>query len=363
MTIDDEIANIVTKTHMYKEIFQQPYVVKQTLQNASKIFPDFLNLLEKKDYNLSIFGSGTSYHAGIAGSIAFSNIIGKYVPIDHASEWMYRFPKKINKPGVVIAISQSGESGDVIRSAQYAKSQDFNLVSITNVLGSTLDELGDLSFITPAGEEKAVAATKSYIAALASLLGWAVELEKEHHMQQKKLYQELMTISSKMEKILTTVEVDLKKITERLFNYNVVYFLGTGSNYSTALEGAMKLKETGNVYAEGFGFREFMHGHVQLISEETPIIIILSGEENSSIIESGFERLENLGGSVFIFTQSGSQSLKTRLKSHKLFLNEYVDPLISPLTLVLPLQLLACYNSKKRKLDPDQPSKLSKITL
>jgi glucosamine--fructose-6-phosphate aminotransferase (isomerizing) len=363
MTIENEISNIVSKTNMYKEIFQQPKVVKQTLQDASKLFPDFLNLLKKKDNNLSIFGSGTSYHAGIAGSIAFTNIIGKYVSIDHASEWIYRYPQKVNKPGVVIAISQSGESGDMIRSAQHAKRQGLKLISVTNVLGSTLAELGDLTFITPAGEEKAIAATKSYISALALLLDWAIELKKDRHIQQKNSLEELRNIHSKMEKILTKVEMSIKEFSESLFKYNNVYFLGTGSNFSTALEGAMKLKETGNVYAEGFGFREFMHGHLQVVSKETPIILILSGEEAQFIIKSGIEHLGNLGAPIFIITQTNEQSMKMNSNYNQLSLNEYVDPIISPLTLVLPLQLLACYNSKMRNLNPDKPSNLSKITL
>ncbi|WP_455464066.1 SIS domain-containing protein [Candidatus Hodarchaeum mangrovi] len=363
MAIEHDITNIVSKTHMYKEIFQQPNIINQTLQNASKLFPDFLNLFEKNDYNLSIFGSGTSYHAGIAGSIAFTNIIGKYVPIDHASEWIYRYPRKGHNLGVAIAISQSGESGDVIRAAQNAKSQGLKLVSVTNVLGSTLDELGDLTFITPAGEEKAIAATKSYTSALALLLEWAIKLGHEHHIQQESLSEELRNVSYKMEKILINSEKSVKELTDYISNYNIVYFLGTGSNFSTALEGAMKLKETGNVYAEGFGFREFMHGHLQLVSEETPIIIVLSGEEDLSVIKSGIERLGNLKGSLFTITQSKEQNIETTITQNQMSLGEYVDPLISPLTLVLPLQLLACYNSKKRNLNPDKPTKLSKVTL
>ena len=193
MTSDDSF----TKTHMYDEIFQQPLVVEHTLQKALKIFPDFHNLLTENNYNLSIFGSGTSYHAGISGSIAFSNMIGKYVSINHASEWIYRYPKIVDT-SVVIAISQSGESGDIIRSAKAAKSRGARLISITNVSGSTLDNLGDLTFITPAGEEKAIAATKSYITALTVLLAWAVELGKEHDTQIKALYHELLRIPTKV---------------------------------------------------------------------------------------------------------------------------------------------------------------------
>jgi glucosamine--fructose-6-phosphate aminotransferase (isomerizing) len=352
-----------TNTYMYEEIFQQPLVVEHSFEKASKIFPDFHDLLVENNHNLTIFGSGTSYHAGLSGSIVFSNMMGKYIPVDHASEWIYRYPKIADKSGVAIAISQSGESGDVIRSANLAKDRGLKLISITNVSDSTLDELGDLTVITPAGEEKAIAATKSYVTALALLLEWAVELGKEHNSELKALYQELVTIPDKMRKILSSINEELKSFTQNIYNKDTAFFLGMGSNYSTALEGAMKLKETGNVFAEGFGFREFMHGHIQLVSEETPIILILSGEEDPINIKQGVDRLVNLGASVFIVSQVKNHNAPSSFKTHHMFLNEYVNSLLSPLTLVLPLQLLACRNAKMRGLNPDKPSKLSKITL
>jgi glucosamine--fructose-6-phosphate aminotransferase (isomerizing) len=362
------LKNLVKKasnSNMYNEIYEQPKIIEQSLQRAKEQYNEFYDLLKTSNFKLNIFASGSSYHSGIAGGIALSKPLNQVVYVEHASEFPFRHSSKINQPQVHIAISQSGESGDVIRTAKLIKKKDQKLVTITNIENSTLDQLGDISIITPAGQEKAIAATKSYTSALAILLQWAYQLRESLKNTDGFQSSSIKNIFYIMKNVLKEIETNVIELTSVIHDKNVCYFLGMGSNYATALEGAMKLKETGNVFAEGFGFRQFMHGHIQVVSEMTPIFIILSGEENRILINDGIKHLLNFNVPLYVISQDIEmiEEVKNDIDKNLILIKHYVDPLISPLTLILPLQLLACYNSIKRGLNPDKPEKLSKITL
>jgi len=350
--------------HMLREIREEPKVVEATLSQSQKTVKDIVEEIQSKGYDLVyITGSGTSYHAGLACQYVFFNFGMTITSLIPASEFPSWIPSTINRKALLIAISQSGESTDTLRAVDTALNRGMDVLAVTNTEGSTLARKAHYTLLTRAGKELAVTATKSYIAQLAILFLFSLESA----MKQKKglenedlarLRQKLFETPRLIEGILTSSNDVMLRMAEKYRDKNFFFTLGSGPNYITALETALKLKEACNIFAEGFASREFLHGPIQLINEKTPVIFILSSDEIDDL-KSLLDSVRKFKAPV-ISVSDNEEKLK-EVSTETVGLPKNFPKVFSPILYIVPLQLFAYYSSVIRGLNPDKPEKLSKV--
>ncbi len=327
-----------------KEILEQPEAFRRTIKSIGESVRRAAEALADKFIYAS--GSGTSYHASLVFQRSMSKIAGGRVTCIPASELPSWLPEELSGTALV-AYSQSGESTDIIRAVRSFREKGGSLViGITNVEGSTLDGISDISVVTKAGREESVAATKTYTSQLAATLLLSIEIGEFCGKNLSNLRSELMSVDLKMEEALRDVFDRARRVAEAVKDMNVGFVLGSGANYPTALEGALKLRETANLYYEGFAAREFLHGPIQLVSDKTPVVAILP-----SRFREVLRKVRSYGAPVIRVGFEDGNELKIPRISEEL----------SPLITVIPLQALAYNLSILRGLNPDKPEKLSKV--
>jgi len=262
---------------------------------------------------------------------------------------------------LLIAISQSGESIDVLNAVKAALEKNMDVLAITNTPESSLTKLSQYTLLTRAGEELAVTATKSHIVQLAILFLLSLELtqtektEPEHVEHLRKRLFEAPTLISKTISInedLTCGFANIHK-TKSFF-----FLLGSGSNYATALEGALKLKEACNIFAEGIASREFLHGPIQLLNRRTPVLFMLSADE-IDIFRGLMGTIRKFGAPLISISEKSDkvENVSTGFAP----IPKGFPKIFSPILYVVPLQLFAYYSSIARNLNPDKPEKLRKV--
>ncbi len=327
--------------YMISEIREQPEAVRRTLLEAKREASTAARyLLGRFVYTT---GSGSSYHASLVLNRALMRIAGARATSIPASELPSWIPSDL-KNSALAAFSQSGESRDVIMAVKEFKKRapEDPIVSITNTRDSTLASLSDLVVLTRAGKERAVAATKSYTTQLAASILLSLELAKLKGRDVSPLEEELRKIPNKMEQVISSINVD--NIASRIRDKVMGFILGKGPNYPTALEAALKLRETSNLHYIGYAAREFLHGPIQLVSKGTPVIFL-----NWSDIVEVVEKVKSFGGDIIKVGSGGDIPLPHTIYE------------LSPLLMVIPMQLLSHKISLLRGLDPDKPEKLSKV--
>ncbi len=328
--------------YMASEIKEQPEAVRRTLLEAkSEASLAAQYLLNRFIYTT---GSGSSYHASLVLNRTLMRIAGSKVTSIPASELPNWIPSDL-KNSALIAFSQSGESKDVIIAVNEFRKRAPNdpIISITNTENSTLASISDITILTRAGREKAIAATKSYTAQLAASILLSLELAKIKGLDIQLLEGELLKLPSKMNQVISNIDV-IEDIAGRIKDKIVGFVLGKGPNYPTALEAALKLRETSNLHYVGYAAREFLHGPIQLVAMGTPVIFL-----NWTEITEVIEKVESFGGEIIRVGDKGEIPVP------------YTAYELSPLLMVIPMQLLSYRLSLLRGLDPDKPEKLSKV--
>ncbi len=300
---------------------------KNTLFNTIKTIKNNINnaceLISRKN-PIFIIGSGTSYHSALflTSMLDTLSINSRSV---QSSQLKYIINHSNYNNGVVIAFSQSGESIDLINALKSLNGRNFSIIGITNSEKSKLTELSDISLFLNTGEEKAVTATKSFTASLVASMAIRDTIKNKET--------NINGIENSINSILNNNEI--KYISKNITDNAIV--LGDNENYAIALEGALKLRETANINGEGFPFREYLHGYMETLNENTTVICI--GEEPDKEI---MEYTKNI-----------------------ILLDNYmpsdINPEFSPVLYTIILQLLALYSALNRKLDPDKPEKLHKV--
>jgi len=348
--------------HMMREIHEQPQAVQTTLTEGHREVQSVVEEIRSKNYEMIyITGSGTSYHAGMAGQYALFTLTKLVTSLIPASEFPLWIPSAVKRRALLIAISQSGESTDVLAAAKAALEKEMDILAVTNTPGSSLTELSRYILLTRAGEELALTATKSYIAQLATLFLLSLELTSPQGFVsadlaqfRKRLFEAPIFIS----KTISINEDLMRELSNMHKDKNFFFLLGSGSNYATALEGALKLKEACNIFAEGFAGREFLHGPMQLLDEKTPVLFMLSADEIDSFLEL-METIRKFGAPLISISEKSDkvQQVSTGLAC----IPEGFPKTFSPILYVLPLQLFAYYSSIARNLNPDKPEKLRKV--
>ena len=263
--------------HMIRDIHSSPIVIEKTLCSIRKETTKFISLLTSNSPSITyIIGSGTSYHAGLAGQYALSslaNINSSVIPASELPMWISAKSREFN----LLAFSQSGESLDIMNAVKFAKKREARIVAITNNENSSLAKLANHLLLTKAGEETSVAATKTYLTQLSAIYQFSLELAKEKNEISNIEYSNYNKILDKIPELIKTIilteEKNILKFAKELVIYNAFFLLGSGPNYASSLEGALKLQETCNLFSEGFSTREFLHGPMQLIDKNTPFAL------------------------------------------------------------------------------------------
>jgi len=347
--------------HMLREICEEPKIVEATLNQNLKTVGRIVDEASSKGYNLIyITGSGTSYHAGLACQFVFFNFGVPVTSLIPASEFPLWIPSVIDRRALLIAISQSGESSDILAAADTALSRGMDIFAVTNTENSSLAKMAHYTLLTRAGQELAVTATKSYVAQLAALFLFSLELCERQRATGDFAFlrRRLLEAPNLIEEVIKSSNRVMSLLAEKYSDKSFFFALGTGPNYTTALEVALKLKEACNVYAEGFATREFLHGPIQLINDRTPVIFILSSDEIKNLLSS-MKSVRRFGAPIISLCDSedGLEDVSTE----RVLIQKNLPRIFSPILYIAPLQLFAYYSSVSRGLNPDKPEKLYKV--
>ncbi|MEW5759070.1 MAG: glutamine--fructose-6-phosphate transaminase (isomerizing) [Candidatus Omnitrophota bacterium] len=351
---------------MLKEIFEQPQVLKRIFQakiKDSKIHFEDFRLKQsqlRKIENIIIIACGTAYHAGFVGKYVIEEL--SRLPVDVSLSSEFRYSNPIIRPNtLVLAVSQSGETADTLAAVKEAKRKGAYILSICNVVGSSLTRVSDGIIYTHAGPEISVASTKAYIAQLAVFYLFGIYFA---HLKRKISPQMLKSYIESLEKMPVILKAGLekngliKKIAYKFSQFGSFLYLGRNINFPSALEGALKLKEISYIPAEGYAAGEMKHGPIALIDEYRAVICI---SPKSKVYEKMFSNIQEINarkGKIICIATKGDTQIKNY--SDEVIYIQECEEMFSPLVVAPILQLLAYHIAVKRGCDVDQPRNLAK---
>lgn len=347
---------------MLKEIYEQPHAIEATL-NAF-VGEGTLNLPElpwESISRMTISACGTAYYAGLIAKYWFEKFARLPVEIDVASEFRYRKPPLPEK-GLSLFISQSGETADTFAALEYTKAQNQTVVSIVNVPESSIARQSDAVLLTQAGPEIGVASTKAFTTQLSVLALLALEAGRQRGFLSQPDFEEMIfglrLLPALCETVLTQ-DSRIKSFAHTLVNARDVLFLGRGTNYPLALEGALKLKEISYIHAEGYAAGEMKHGPIALLDKNVPVVVIAPFDELFEKTASNIQEVLARGAPVILLTDKQGEEHLGSLGVDSLVLPQ-TTPLTAPIVYALPLQLLAYHTAVLKGTDVDQPRNLAK---
>ena len=357
------------KHFMQKEIFEQPNVIEDVLagridRSAGRVVLDELSSLfdpaGPRFDRVVIVACGTSLHAGMVGKYLIESLSRVPVTVDCASEFRYREPL-IDRRTLVVPVSQSGETADTLAALKLSRELGASIMAICNVVGSSITRAADATLYTHAGPEIGVASTKAFTAQLAVLYLFGLYLADRKGMLDAKVLasrvDELVSIPRLMKSVLDSAP-SIRSIAERMSGASQVLYIGRGTNFPVALEGALKLKEISYVHAEGFAAGEMKHGPIALVDHGVPVVAVATRDATYEKVLSNIEEVMARGADVIALATEGDEAIRKKVKEC-IFLPKvscYVTPMLS----VLPLQLLAYYVADHKGTDVDQPRNLAK---
>ena len=353
---------------MLKEINEQPRVIRETLMGRiskekdnviledMKITPQELLKMEK----IIIISCGTAWHAGLTGKYMLEEYTRTPVEVDISSEFRYRNPIVHDKT-LVIPVTQSGETADTLAGIREAKKKGARVISICNVVGSSIARESDGVLYTHAGPEIGVASTKAYTSQLTAFYLFTIYLGRLKGTIDKNRAKELISELEKVPNLLEEVLKDQEAIlrcTEKYYNVSDFLYLGRSYNFPNALEGALKLKEISYIHAEGYGAGEMKHGPIALVDDKLPVVCIATRSNVYDKMISNIQEIKARKGIVISIATKGDEGIKRH--SDEVIYVPDIEELFSPILVVVPLQLLAYHIAVKRGCDVDQPRNLAK---
>lgn len=353
--------------YMLKEIFEQPQKITDTfrgriLENEAQVNLDdsITALAFEHCARIQIVACGTSYHAGLLGKYLIEKFARIPVDVDVASEYRYREPIIGSKDGF-IAISQSGETADTYACLKIAREHGAKILSICNVMDSTIPRASDATFYTRADPEIGVASTKAFTTQLASLILLAIHFGIRRQTllpdRARSLLNALRCVPQQMEAILEHSS-DVQKVAKKLLRANSFLYLGRNVHYPIALEGALKLKEISYIHAEAYPSGEMKHGPIALIDDRLPVVVIAPKNSTYEKTLSNLQEVRARGGRIISIVTEGDDML-ARVSEHAFFIPE-CEEMVQPFFSVLYLQLLAYHIAELLGNDVDQPRNLAK---
>ncbi len=379
---DDQIANRPIKSsqltadsvdkgeyrhYMLKEIYEQPFALSQTLEgrfingrlqensfghNAAEIFDNIKAV--------QILACGTSYHAGLVARYWFEDLARVPCSIEVASEFRYRNPV-LSPDTLIVTISQSGETADTLAALQEAKKIGAKYsLAICNVPESSLVRESDLVLMTRAGPEIGVASTKAFTTQLATLMLLVIAVGRRFQLREdieRKITSELFSLPGKIEKVLH-LDNEIEELSKQFAEKQHALFLGRGTHYPIAMEGALKLKEISYIHAEAYPAGELKHGPLALIDSDMPVITVAPNNSLLEKLKSNMQEVSARGGQLIVFMDETLQAVSD--SNVQIVKVPQVENEISPIVYTIPLQLLSYHVAVIRGTDVDQPRNLAK---
>jgi glucosamine--fructose-6-phosphate aminotransferase (isomerizing) len=360
------------KHFMLKEIFEQPTAARETIlgrvsQETGKVFLEEMKITDKQlaaIERVTILACGTSWHAGLVGKFMIEELARIPVEVDYGSEYRYRNP--IATPNTLaVVITQSGETADTLAALREAKRDGAGSVAICNVVGSMASRETDGTIYTHAGPEIGVASTKAFTSQLVALYLFSLRLAQVRGVRSpeasKPDIDALLQLPLLLDQVLK-VAPEMEEVAARFHKRTDFLYLGRGIHYPIALEGALKLKEISYIHAEGYPAGEMKHGPIALIDERMPVVAIAPHDHVFEKMIGNMQEVKARGGSVVALTTRGDDKLRSILDRSRDFVIEVppAPPLLTPIVMALPLQLLAYDIAVRLGCDVDQPRNLAK---
>ncbi len=352
---------------MLKEIYEQPTVIGDTLQTyldpaTRSVSLPALPFDWNKVSRITMTACGTAYYACMVAKYWFEKLARLPVETEVASELRYREPPMI-EGGVCIAVSQSGETVDTLAALRYAKAQKQTILSVVNVPESAIARESHVVLPTLAGPEIGVASTKAFTTQLVVLLSAAIAAGRARGVlsreDEERLAHALIELPAQVNEAVN-MEGQYKRISEEILaEARDVLYMGRGSSFPIALEGALKLKEISYIHAEGYAGGEMKHGPIALIDESVPVVVVAPTDSIFDKIASNFEQVKARGGKLVLLSDQAGNARLGRHAAASIILPT-VDPAVAPILYTVPVQLLAYYTAVAKGTDVDQPRNLAK---
>jgi len=352
--------------YMHKEIHEQPAVIGDTLNSYVNPASGAISLPElpfalKDISRVAIVACGTSYYAALVARYWIEDLSGVPVDIDVASEFRYRTPP-LETGGLAIFISQSGETADTLAALRYAKQQGQKIVVVLNVPESTMAREADIVLPTHAGPEIGVASTKAFTTQLVTLACFTLALARAKGMvdaaREAELSHALAEVPARAADVLAHDE-RIQGLAKALTYAKTVLYIGRGSGYPVAMEGALKLKEISYIHAEGFAAGELKHGPIALIDTDVPVIVIAPPDKLFEKTASNLQEVVARGAQVVFLSDAKGIAQLGEMARASIELPE-VDSFVAPILYTIPVQLLAYHVAVNKGTDVDQPRNLAK---
>ena len=358
---------------MQKEIFEQPWAARETVlgrtsQESGRVFLGELEIPVERLRAVArvvVLACGTSWHAALVGKFLIERLAGVPVEVDYGSEFRYRDPI-VTPTTLTVVITQSGETADTLAALREARDRGAATIAICNVVGSTATREADFTVYTHAGPEIGVASTKAFTSQLVALHLLALYLAQVRGSLPaaavRRHLEDLDHLPRWLEETLQCEDV-VKSVAQRFHQHRSFLYLGRGINYPIALEGALKLKEISYIHAEGYPAGEMKHGPIALVDEQMPVVTLL---QNGAVFEkmaSNLQQVRARGGPIIAVADAdGRQDVEPLVDPARdaLVTIPATPPLITPIVMVIPLQLLAYHIAVHRGCDVDQPRNLAK---
>ena len=360
------------KHYMLKEIYEQPEAIQQTISqalNGNTLRDDFLNHANAdfdKIQQVQIIACGTSYHAGMIAKYWFEQLIGVPCQVEIASEFRYRTPVIVANT-LYICISQSGETADTLaalrKKQKRAKVQNLDITTMTicNVATSSMVRETNHHLLTLAGPEIGVASTKAFTTQLAALMLLILKIgQVKQQLATDQLNEIVEALWHCPKVILDTLQhnTEILRLSTLFVEKNHCLFLGRGTHFPIALEGALKLKEISYIHAEGYAAGELKHGPLALVDNEMPVVILAPQDEMLDKLKSNMEEVQARGGELFVFADQDS-GIHGKDRQHVVHIPS-VNEWLAPIVYSIPVQLLSYHVAVLRGTDVDQPRNLAK---
>jgi glucosamine--fructose-6-phosphate aminotransferase (isomerizing) len=352
--------------YMLKEIHEQPAVIGDTLGSFTRQDTGDIDLGDLPvDFNtvprITIVGCGTAYYAGIVAKYWMEQVARIPVEVDVASEFRYR-AAPMPSGGVALFISQSGETADTLEALRYSRAQGQHIFSIINSVESTIARESDVVFYTKAGPEIGVASTKAFTTQLVVLACLTVAIARQRGTIDAKRASQIAASLREVPALVSEVLNNgylIEGLAHQIAQARDVLYLGRGTAYPLALEGALKLKEISYIHAEGYAAGEMKHGPIALIDEDVPVIVVAPRDSLFEKVASNVQEAHARGGRILVI--SDDYGIK-RLESVAVAAIRMpdVDPFVAPILYAIPVQLLAYYVAVAKGTDVDQPRNLAK---
>ena len=353
--------------YMLKEIYEQPFVIKKTLEGRvsnGHLMEEAFGTEAKAIFDdvkaVQIVACGTSFHSGLVAKYWIESLAKIPCLVEVASEYRYRDHVLIPDT-LFVTISQSGETADTLAALKAAKEKGVRAsLSICNVPGSSLVRESDLAIMTNAGPEIGVASTKAFTTQLTALMLLCLSIARRQGLGSEKeaeILNGLQSLPTLIEEVLEKDEV-IKEMSEDFADKNHSLFLGRGSMYPIAMEGALKLKEISYIHAESYPAGELKHGPLALVDENMPIVTVAPHNDLLEKLKSNLEEVKARGGKLYVFADPSASMSED--ESCKVITVPKVDDILEPILYVVPLQLLSYHVAILKGTDVDQPRNLAK---